>query len=598
MDNLQNEPISKLLKMAHQLEKKPDTYSVAKDSGKHARIAVLGSHSIQHFVRVLRLFLDRAHINGELYEGEYGGISMDALDNNSPLFSFRPEIVVLLLRYTDFPMETRADLEKAKAFLRNIRVHISQIPGVMILCSNIALPLERPYGSLEAAYGDSRLSLFKELNLEMTRNRPSNVRIVDMEYLSSYYGKQNWFDDTAYYLSKQGFSMDYLGPVAHEVTQMIRPLLGTVRKCLVLDLDNTLWGGVVADEGALGIELDPHNPIGEAYRAFQRYVLSLKNRGVILAVNSKNDEEIAKEPFSQNPDMILKLSDIACFVANWSDKASNMAYIAKRLNIGIDSLVFFDDNPVEREIIETFCPQVQVIDVPEEPENYIRALDQASPFEWSEITEEDRSRASSYAENAAREELAVSFADYRDYLKALQMTGKAAPVAEAEIGRFTQLTNKSNQFNVRTMRFTEGEIRNMAADSDFRLIAVSLTDKFTRYGVISCIILKRGDLAGFEKTDCFIENWCMSCRVLKRSVEQFAFREIAGEARDMGCKRLIGEYVRTRKNGMVEGLFAKLGFVPLSGSERVLYEYDLAKVPEEEIFIGEENYYLVNNHGC
>ncbi len=587
MENLRQASISKLLKAANRLQKDPEQYSVLSKNAPKIRVAVIGSYSIQHFVKVFRLFLDRAGINAEIYEGEYGGINMDVLDENSPLYQFKPDFVVVFMRYNDVQLISKEDLDTEKAYLKSIWAHLDKIPGVTILNSNFAVPMERPFGTLECDYEHSSLSLYRELNLSMTKDHPKNVRIIDMEYLSSLYGKMNWFDEGNYYLTKQGFGLDYLGPVADEVTKMILPSVGVVRKCLVLDLDNTLWGGVVGDDGPMGIEIDPHNPLGEAYRAYQSYVLSLKRRGVILAVNSKNDLDIAKEPFEKNPDMVLKLSDIACFVANWQDKASNMVYIAKKLNIGMDSLVFFDDNPAEREIIRKFCPEVCVIDVPNEAENYVRALNEASPFEWAQITKEDMARSDSYVENAKREEMQASFVDYTEYLKALEMKGVTGLVGEDEVERFSQLTNKSNQFNLRTQRYSDSQIREMLEDDKKRCIYVSLSDKFTQFGIISCIILSApNEDNGCEQDECFIENWCMSCRVLKRSVELYAFRSVIEEARKMGAKKLVGEYIKSKKNSMVEKLLPSFGFTEVeTDGDRVRYIYDLSVDPKGEVWI-------------
>ncbi|MCR5627895.1 MAG: HAD-IIIC family phosphatase, partial [Lachnospiraceae bacterium] len=390
-------------------------------------------------------------------------------------------------------------------------------------------------------------------------------------------------DEGSYFLTKQPFNMDYIGPVASDVTNAIKATLGFTKKCLVLDLDNTLWGGVVGDEGPLGINVDPNNALGEAYRHFQKYILSLKNRGVILAVNSKNDEEIAREPFEQNPDMLLKLDDFAAFVANWEDKASNLRLIAETLNIGIDSLVFFDDNPAEREIVRSFCPEVTVIDVPEAVEAYADALDRADAFRWAQITKEDMERSASYTENRHRDELRHNFVNYDEYLTALEMKGKCDLVGDDEADRFTQLINKSNQFNLRTQRYSSGEIDSIRNDGEHALVYVSLTDKFTSYGIISCIILeKRGE-------DIFIDTWCMSCRVLKRSVEDFAFKHLIEIAKNLGGKRLIGEYLPTKKNGMVRDFYQTLGFTQKDGeTEGTLYEYDLSKEYTKEIFITKE----------
>ncbi|MBR2186595.1 MAG: HAD family hydrolase [Lachnospiraceae bacterium] len=594
MNDLYNEPVPKLIKMANRLLKSPEDYSEAlkEGEGEGLKLAVLGSYSIQHLTKVLRLFLDREGVFSEIYEGEYDGIKMDVLDPFSKLYEFNPRFVVILMRHNDFRWESEEDLKEAESFVDSLFSHLSTIKGVTVFISNIALPPERPWGTLEADYIHTRRSLITRFNLDLAKNRPGNARIIDFEYLSSLKGKEKWFDDTAYYLSKQGFSMDQLGTVAGEITRMILPDLGRVRKCLVLDLDNTLWGGIVGEDGPEGINVDPNDPEGEAYRAFQEYVLLLKKRGVLLAVNSKNDEDTAKEPFEKNPGMILKLSDIACFTANWSDKAGNMAYIAKHLNIGMDSLVFFDDSPAEREIIRRFCPEVLIIDVPPDPEDYITALDREDPFEWTGVTREDIIRSDSYIANAKREEMASSFTDYREYLKALEMKGRVVRVSEAEAERFAMLTNKSNQFNLRTQRYSDGEIRKMMDDENIRLLAVSLEDKFTGYGIISCIVLRKGaGMPGCKDSDCFIENWCMSCRVLKRGVENLSFKHIREEAEKMGCSRLVGEFIRTRKNGMVEGLYASLGFSPLETEEPgegVFYEYDLSKGGDADILITEE----------
>ncbi len=581
----------KLIKLAKRLEKDPAGGKSA--GGPLTRFAVLGSASIQHFVKVLRLFLDEEGINAEIYEGEYDGIRMYVLDEASPRYAFGADFVLLLPRWSDFPMASEKDLEDAEDTFRQLWNALNRIPGVTVLQGNVAIPLERPMGSLEAARTDSSLSLFRRLNLFLTEEHPENVRILDLDYLSASYGKRAWFDETAWFLSKQGFSLEFLGPVAAEVTRMASATLGHVRKCLVLDLDNTLWGGVVGDDGPLGINVDPGDPLGEAYRAFQSYLIRLKNRGVLLAVNSKNDEALAKEAFTENPDMLLKLSDIACFVANWDNKAQNMNLISKKLNIGLDSLVFFDDNPAEREIVRMFCPKVTVIDVPEAPEHFVRVLDDAQPFEWAAITEEDKVRTASYLENEKREELATRFVDYKEYLKALEMEAHCGEVTKTELSRFAQLINKSNQFNLRTRRYAESEIAEMMRDSRVRCLYVSLKDRFTTYGVISCIILKMlpgesPDREGLSGSDCFIDTWCMSCRVLKRSVEEFAFRHIVETAKELGAKRLVGEYIRTKKNGMVEGLLPRLGFTGIPAEGRVLYAWDPDKKPEGELWIKEQ----------
>ena len=277
--------------------------------------------------------------------------------------------------------------------------------------------------------------------------------------------------------------------------------------------------------------------------------------------------------------MILKLEDISCFVANWEDKAQNIRNIASSLNIGVDSLVFFDDNPAEREIVREYVPEVLVVDVPEDPADYVSSLSLCQPFEWMQLTEEDFKRTQSYRSNAKRQELEQSFVDYDAYLKALEMQGKIEEINEYSKERFTQLINKSNQFNLRTQRYTEAVIESFMENKENKLLAVSLKDKFSDYGIISCIILKK------QGEECFIDTWVMSCRVLKRGVEQFAFSHVVKAAKDMGCSRIKGEYIPTEKNRMVKDFYSTLGFDIVEENQ---YCYDLKKESIQKIWIVEE----------
>jgi FkbH-like protein len=390
-------------------------------------------------------------------------------------------------------------------------------------------------------------------------------------------GKDNWFDDSAYMLYKTGFALQYAGIVGEMFSRQIAVLQGKVKKCLVLDLDNTLWGGVVGDDGYNGIQLDPNNATGESFRAFQKYVRDLKSRGVILAVCSKNDYETAKEALIKNEYMILKYDDFASFVANWNDKASNLKSISAELNIGTVSLVFFDDNPAEREIIRKYLPEVEVIEVPQNPADYVKALEQSSAFEWLQITKEDLKRNNSYYNNKSRQELLSLNHDYNEYLKALDMHALVCEPETHDMERFTQLINKSNQFNLRTIRYTEGELTNMRLDKQYKLLVIKLSDKFEKYGIISCIILKK------EGSDLFIDSWVMSCRVLKRGAEYLAFKNIIKAAEELGCNKIIGEYIPTKKNRIVKELYRDLGFECLESIVRrkeegaELYIYDTSR---------------------
>jgi FkbH-like protein len=447
-----------------------------------------------------------------------------------------------------------------------------------IFQSNIVLPFTRVMGNLESNYYFSKRTCLSLLNIELTRQRYRYVTIVDLEYMAALVGKNNWFDDSAFMLYKTGFALQYVGIVSEMFSRQIAVLQGKVRKCLVLDLDNTLWGGIVGDDGYNEIQLDPNNAAGESFLAFQKYVRDLKNRGVILAVCSKNDYETAKEAFIKNEYMILKYDDFASFVANWDDKASNLRRISAELNIGTDSLVFFDDNPAEREIIRKYLPEVEVIEVPENPADYVKVLEQSSAFERLQITEEDLRRNNSYYNDKSRQEIQSLNQDYNEYLKSLDMHALVYEPETHDMERFNQLINKSNQFNLRTIRYTESELMNMRLNKQYRLLTIKLADKFEKYGIISCIILKK------EGSTLFIDSWVMSCRVFKRGIEYLAFKNIIKAAQELGCSKIIGEYIPTRKNGIVKDLYKDMGFECFESVLRKkedgveLYVYDTSRL--------------------
>ena len=555
------------------------------------RIAVLGTDSIQYFVMALRYVLDKENIHADIYEGEYDGIAMDVMDESSPLYAFNPDIIILIPDYREikeYPEALESDeavrslLNAASGKYEYYWQKISSRLHCQILQSNVVIPPERLYGNLEKSLPYSMSGFLSSLNETLLKKAPSNVTIIDTDALAANIGKWNWFDDQAYFLSKSGFRLEYIQENVLQYVRQIKAIRGKVRKCLVLDLDNTLWGGIVGDDGWDGIQLDPNNAVGEAYREFQRYILRLKKRGVILAVVSKNDIENAKEPFTRNQNMILKLDDIACFQANWDDKVTNIKRVAKELNIGIDSLVFFDDNPAEREIVRQYLPEVMVIDVPADAALYKRALDLAMPFEWRELTREDVLRSNSYIENKKRAELLTSFDNYDDYLLSLEMKCTVREPKASEVSRFAQLLNKSNQFNLRTQRYTESEIEAVVGNENKKCLCAVFSDKFSEYGIISCVILEKQDDC------CFIESWVMSCRVLKRGVELLVFKSVLDAARAWNCSYIKGQYLPSPKNRMVSDFYDSLGFEIVSDSSgEKLYRYSTDLPFDRKIFIEE-----------
>jgi FkbH-like protein len=529
------------------------------------RISVLSSLSAQHFAAVLKLFLYSDGVLPELQLSGFDGIATDGLDPASPIWGSAPDALLMLPAIGDIKSwprmfssgeEIRTWVDSCAERYFDIWKHAaSRLPGCRIYQSLIVPPLERPLGNLERRYPFSRTSCLAALNAFLLEHAPPNVTLIDFDALSALVGRRQWVDEAAHFTSKQPFSLREMPLVAALVSRLMVAAEGLVRKCLVLDLDNTLWGGVIGDDGVGGIRLDPNDPVGEAFLSFQRYVLTLKDRGVLLAVCSKNDPALARSAFEQHPDMALRLDDFAAFFANWDDKATNLRRIARHLNIGIDSLVFFDDNPAERVLVRQLEPEVLVVHVPEDPALFNRALDMSFAFEWPELTHEDMSRSDSYVNDNKRQQLETSTKDYDSYLRSLEMQVSIEPTATAAMGRVCQLINKTNQFNLRTKRYSEHDLLRMANSADHSLLHVRLTDRFTNYGIIASVILRySGDIA-------FIKNWVMSCRVFKRGVEDATFNAIVVAAKARGAQWLAAEYIQTAKNGYVVDLLERLCLV-------------------------------------
>jgi FkbH-like protein len=327
----------------------------------------------------------------------------------------------------------------------------------------------------------------------------------------------------------------------------------------VLDLDNTLWGGVIGDDGLSGINVAQGDARGEAFRAVQSCALALKRRGIVLAVCSKNDDATARLPFQSHPSMILKEEDIAVFVANWEDKATNLRRIARQLDIGVDALVLLDDNPAERALVRQLLPEVAVPEVGADPSTYVRALTCSGYFETISFTAEDLGRAEQYRANADRAALAEASGDLDSYLRSLAMEIEFKPFDEGGRKRVTQLINKTNQFNLTTRRYTEAQVTAMEQDAAYHTLQVSLRDRFGDNGMISVTICRAGPDA-WE-----IDTWLMSCRVINRRVEDAVLNQIALAARAAGARHLVGEYIPTDRNGLVADLLARLGFVQAMG---------------------------------
>ncbi|MFI5348079.1 MAG: HAD-IIIC family phosphatase [Elusimicrobiota bacterium] len=515
------------------------------------RLAVLGSSTTAQLPPLLILHGLAAGLALEIHEAPFGAYRQEILDPNSALYAFKPQAVLLFVNYRDAedgPPEAEADRWAGLWKLLRER------SGCAVLMNTFDSPSERPGGNLEASLPESRLARLRRLNaLLAERANAGAALLVDCEHLSGVVGKERWHDARFWHHAQQAIAPAALPRYAAEVAAVLTAAFGRARKCLVLDLDNTLWGGVVGDDGVSGLEIG-ETPRGEAFVEFQRYLKALSRRGVLLAVCSKNDAANAREPFEKRPEMVLRLEDFSAFVANWEDKATGLRAIAKTLHLGLDALAFADDSPGERELVRRFCPEIAVVDLPEDPADYVRTLDAQRLFETVAVSSEDRGRAAHFAAEAERAALQQQAPDLASFLRGLEMRAETSPFQEADVARLAQLINKTNQFNLTTRRTTEAEVRALASDPAAWTLSVRLADRLGDYGLISAVVArKKGD--AFE-----IENWLMSCRVLGRDVEKLVYNRLVEAARAAGAKSLVGRYVPTAKNGLVKDLFRGLGF--------------------------------------
>jgi FkbH-like protein len=380
-----------------------------------------------------------------------------------------------------------------------------------------------------------------------------NLHILDYNLINAHYGRHFTFDPKVYYATDMILSIDILPVVAKHITDMILSLKGQFKKCLIIDLDNTMWGGIIGDDGLENIQIGDLG-IGKAYTEFQLWMKQLKQRGIILAICSKNEEVTAKEPFEKHPDMVLSLEDIAVFVANWNNKADNIRYIQSILNIGFDSMVFLDDNPAEREIVRMNIPQITVPELPEDPSLYLDHLLKLNLFETSSFSEEDEHRTRQYQEEAGRAIAQQNFTNEDDFLRSLDMTSEVKGFNKFNTPRVAQLSQRSNQFNLRTVRYTESDIERLGNSPDHVTFSFTLKDKFGDNGLICVIVGEK------RQNELFIETWLMSCRVLKRGMENFNLNTLVDYAKANGFTKIVGEYIPTTKNMMVKDHYRNLGF--------------------------------------
>jgi FkbH-like protein len=531
---------------------------------RSVRIALVAASTLDHFAGVLRFWLADAGFAADIFINPFDTIAAAVLDSGSALHRWQPDIVWLFSTYRDADLEVSADtapeaiagaVAGAVAARQALWHSLQKGMGCLVIDNSADIPADDPFGNLAGAAPWGRRTLLRRYNAELAAAAGPGVALFDLDHVASLWGKRRWEDARYWFHSRHAFALDASGTVAHSAARLIAGARGLSKKCLVLDLDNTLWGGVIGDDGIAGIKLGS-GAEGEAFVAFQRTIKSLQQRGVILAVCSKNDPEIAKSVFRDHPDSVLRLEDFAVFTANWDNKADNIRDIAGALNIGLDAIVFVDDNPLERDIVARKLPEVAVVDLPDDPAEYVAALGRCGWFEMIALSAEDRERSRFYAEHAGRTAVRSNFTDMDAYLASLEMTAIVGPADAFNLPRMSQLIGKSNQFHLTGTRYGEAELASIAARPDWFVRHVRLSDRFGDSGLIACLVLHR------EHATLHVDTWVMSCRVLGRGVEEFIANEIRSIALAQGCHQLAGRYVRSAKNGLVADLYERLGFAP------------------------------------
>ncbi len=543
-------------------------------------IAVLGGSTTNDIIKTLEVFLLAEGIEPTFYESEYNRFWQDAMFENPELREFAPDIIYIHTSYrniaqflpevSDSEDEIDAKLNERFAYYEKMWEKLSIEYGCPIIQNNFELPPYRLFGNRDCYDAHGAVSFAVKLNAKFAdyARVHQGFFICDLNYVASCFGLDKWFDESAWYMYKYAFSLDAVPSVAFNLSHIIKSIFGKNKKVLALDLDNTLWGGVVGDDGVEGIEIGEETATSECFKAFQEYVKKQKDIGIMLTIASKNDHENAIAGLN-HPEGVLRPDDFIVIKANWETKDRNLVATANEMDLGIDSFVFADDNPTERALVER---SIKGIAIPkfDSPSEYIHNIDRNGYFEVTNFSADDLKRNDMYKANVKRAELATEFVDYTEYLLSLNMFGEIKPFAPVYMQRITQLTNKSNQFNLTTKRYTQPEIEAAASDGKHITLYGKLSDSFGDNGVVSVVI---GEIID---DDCDIELWLMSCRVLKKNMEYAMLDTLVSECKARGIKKIIGHYYPTAKNNMVRGLFADFGFLKIQEDEAGNTKWELA----------------------
>lgn len=533
-------------------------------------IALLGDTATQFLAKAIR---GTGYLKGfdlQIWEADFNQIEQQVFDPFSELYAYAPQVIIvfqathkLLLEYHKINSVEKSTLaDKRFSLIKEFYSTLSSRLQAKIIFYNYYEIDDAVFGNFANKNSSSFLYQVRKLNYDLMKfvTETPGFYVCDLSSIQNRLGSKELFSTTLYINTEMVISVDAIPIVAQKTVSLIGAFNGLQKKCLVLDLDNTLWGGIIGDDGIENIQIGSLG-IGKAFTNFQYWIKELKNRGILLAICSKNTESIAKEPFISHSDMVIRLEDIALFVANWNNKVDNLHYIQQTLNIGFDSMVFLDDNPFERNMVRQHIPDITVPELPIDPADYLEYLYSLNLFETISYSEEDLERTTQYQVAIKREEAKKTFANEEAFLESLAMVSVVAPFTKFSNPRVAQLSQRSNQFNLRTVRYSEADIEKIASSPEHHTFSFTLEDIYGDHGLVCVIILK------IKNSDTlFIDTWLMSCRVLKRGLENFVLNTLVAFAIENGYLNLEGEYLPTGKNDLVRDHYLNLGFESMGGS--------------------------------
>lgn len=558
------------------------------------KLALLSDSTTAMIEDALVLSLEAIGVGCTLHVAPFNTVAHEVLDAESATARFKPDLTIVMATTSSFPAwpawtaptaEVDRMVNETCDYWLGLCRSLRDRTGCDVILSNFHAPTLRPLGSAGVRQAADHGTFVRRVNDQLARRAPSFVHIQDVEWLAALHGTGRWFDPRFWYHARQAVSFDALVPCVRNLAAIVGAIFGRSAKCVVVDLDNTIWGGIVGDDGPDSLLIGEGDPQGEAFVAFQRYLLALKERGVALAVASKNDESMALAPFTTRPEMVLRREDFAVFRASWAPKSDTIREIASTLNIGLDAVVVVDDNPAERAQIRQALPDVRVLEVGADPSEYPMLLDRSGWLETVALSFEDQSRTRMFAANAERSQLAASAEDYDAYLRSLDQRAVIAPFEPRYLDRIQQLTNKTNQFNLTTRRMSDAHLSAMMTSPDHITAYVRLADRFGDNGLISVFAAHR------EEDELCVDLWLMSCRVLERGVERALCNYVVERARGTGLTSLRGIYVPTSRNALVKDHYQKLGFTytgTIDGADHWLLDLRRARLLGTHITIVED----------